>query len=82
MNDGQPGFVLDPSCQQLRRGFNGRYKYERLKTSGPARFRDRPVKDEMSHIQDALQYACLRIRNGLTGTRARAIKGGGFGGWT
>lgn len=82
MNDGQPGFVLDPSCQQLRRGFNGRYKYERLKTSGPARFRDRPVKDEMSHIQDALQYACLRIRNGLTGTRARVIKGGGFGGWT
>lgn len=82
MNDGQPGFLLDPSCSQLRRGFNGRYKYERLKTSGPARFRDRPVKDEMSHIQDALQYACLRVRNGLTGIRARSVKGGSFGGWT
>lgn len=82
MNDGMPGFLLDPSCSQLRKGFNGRYKYERLKTSGPARFRDRPVKDDMSHIQDALQYACMRIRNGLVGPKARAVKTTSNKGWT
>lgn len=82
MADGNPGFLLDPSCTNLRKGFNGRYKYERLKTSGPARYRDRPVKDISSHIQDALQYACLRIRNGLTGTRVRAIKTNSSKGWT
>jgi hypothetical protein len=82
MADGMPGFVLDPSCKQLRRGFNGRYRYERLKTSGPARFRDRPIKDEMSHIHDALQYACLRIRAGLNPVRARSLSTKSSKGWT
>ena len=82
MSDGQPGFLLDPSCKQLRRGFNGRYRYERLKTSGPARFRDRPVKDDMSHIMDALQYACLRIRSGLNPVRARPVKTASSRAWT
>lgn len=81
MADGQPGFLLDPRCRQLRRGFNGRYRYERLKTSGSARYRDRPVKDEMSHIQDALQYACLRVRSGLAQTRARPVVTASNKGW-
>lgn len=82
MADGAPGFLLDPSCKQLRRGFNGRYRYERLKTSGPMRFRDRPVKDEMSHIQDALQYACMKIRSGLSPVRAREVRVTSNKGWT
>jgi hypothetical protein len=71
--DGQSGFILDPSCRQLRRGFIGRYRYERLRTNGSARYRDRPVKDDHSHIHDALQYACLRIRSGLNPVRAKAV---------
>ena len=82
MADGMPGFLLDPSCRELRRGFNGRYRYERIKTSGPARFRDRPIKDDSSHIQDALQYACLKMRSGLNPQRARAIKTANNKGWT
>jgi len=82
MADGQPGFLIDPRCRELRRGFNGRYRYERLRTSGQARFKDRPIKDDSSHIQDALQYACLRIRSGLTPIKAKTVKTSSNKGWT
>jgi len=82
MADGLPGFILDPRCRELRRGFNGRYRYERLKVSGPSRYRDRPLKDDSSHIQDALQYACLRVRSGLNPIRAKPIKTASNKGWT
>ena len=81
MIDGQPGFLLDPRCRNLRRGFNGRYRYERLRTSGSARFKDRPVKDDMSHIQDALQYACLKLRSGVTTAKARPVLAASNRGW-
>ena len=82
MADGHPAFALNPRCTWLRKGFLGRYKYERLKTSGPARYKDRPVKDMTSHIQDALQYACLRVRSGLTPQRARPTVKKSAKGWT
>ena len=82
MIDGGPGFILNPSCKTLRKGFNGRYRYERLKISGSARYRDTPVKDEFSHPHDGLQYLCLRMRNGLTPVRARGIKSVSNKGWT
>lgn len=82
MIDGGAGLLLDPSCQTLRKGFNGRYRYERLKTSGSARYRDRPVKDQFSHPHDALQYLCMRVRNGLQPVRARAITRPSAKGWT
>ena len=82
MSDGKPAFMLNPRCTNLRKGFLGRYKYERLKTSGLARYKDRPVKDMYSHIQDALQYACLRVRSGITPARARAVRKTSSKGWT
>ena len=82
VSDGQAGFILDPSCREMRRGFNGRYRYERLKVSGQARFRDRPIKDDSSHIQDALQYACMRIRSGLSPVMARTVITTSNKGWT
>jgi len=82
MMDGEPAFLLNPRCTNLRKGFLGRYKFERLKTSGNARYKDRPVKDIYSHIQDALQYACLKVRSGLTPARARAVTKRSSKGWT
>lgn len=73
LSAGQPGFLLDPSCKMLRKGFNGGYRYERLKVSGTARFKDRPVKDKFSHIHDALQYGCLHMRTEMSPVRARTI---------
>jgi hypothetical protein len=79
---GEPGFLLDPSCKMLRKGFNGGYRYERLKTSGPAKFKDRPVKDKFSHIHDALQYGCLQMRGDINPVRARPVAQHSMQGWT
>ena len=43
----------------LRRGFNGRYQYERVNVIGDERFRDVPLKNDFSHLHDALQYGAL-----------------------
>ena len=65
--DGQPGFLVDrENCDILRRGFLGRYMYERVNISGGLKYKDIPSKSGPSgrytHVQDALQYAALRTR--------------------
>ena len=52
------GFLLDPSCQVLREGFEGGYHYQQRKVTG-AVYADKPEKNEYSHVHDALQYAAL-----------------------
>lgn len=79
---GDPGLLLDPSCKTLRKGFNGGYRYERLKVSGPARHKDRPVKDKHSHPHDALQYGCLQMRYEMNPVRARTVQVASAVGWT
>lgn len=80
---GDPGFLLDPCCTKLRKGFNGRYRYAQLKASGPSRFKDRPEKDEHSHPHDALQYGCLQMRAGLSPIRVMPVsKRRSSRGWT
>lgn len=79
---GEPAFLVDPSCKMLRKGFNGGYRYERLKTSGPTKYKDRPVKDKYSHIHDALQYGCLQLRGDMNPVRAQTVAQTSMGGWT
>jgi len=59
--DGEPAFLLSPSCKTLRKGFNGGYRYRRLQVSGEDRYTDSPEKNGYSHPHDALQYAGLHI---------------------
>lgn len=79
---GEPGYLLDPSCTMLRRGFNGRFHYARINASGGSRFKDRPDKNEYSHPHDANQYGCLYHRAGLTPSRALPEKKRSARGWT
>ncbi len=72
--DGAAGFLVDPSCKVLKKGFASGYRYERLKASGPERFKDRPVKDKYSHIHDALQYGCMYLRGNINPVVARPVK--------
>ena len=65
MTDGDPAFVLSPSCRVLRKGFNGGYQYRRLQVAGDERYTSKPDKNAYSHPHDALQYGCLRLRGGL-----------------
>lgn len=44
-----PGFIVDPSCTHLRKGFNGGYHFKRVQVGGKAIFRDKPDKNEYSH---------------------------------
>ncbi len=81
MAGGEPGFLLDPNCKTLRKGFIGGYRFERLKVSGEI-YKERPVKDRFSHIHDALQYACLRVRSTAAPVKARTVKKPSSKGWT
>ena len=63
LTDGKPTFIVDPRCDTIRRGFNGRYQFKRLAVVGAERFRDVPDKNEFSHLADALQYAALHSLN-------------------
>jgi hypothetical protein len=56
---GRPALVVSPKCRTLRKAMNGAYCYERLKVSGADRFRDSPLKNEYSHVAEALQYAMV-----------------------
>ncbi len=58
--DGQPGFLLDPSCKMLRDGFIGGYHFRRLQVTGSeGMFKEEPAKNKYSHPHDALQYLIL-----------------------
>jgi len=61
--DGHPALLVDPGCDMIRRGFNGRYQYRRLQVVGEERYKDVPDKNDFSHLADALQYAALHSQN-------------------
>lgn len=71
---GVPGILIDPSCRMIVKGMRGGYRYERLKVSGSARFKDRPVKDKFSHVADALQYGCMHLRGDQQTVQARPVQ--------
>ena len=49
---------VDPSCEMLLKGFDGGYHYPYYKGT----LKGTPDKNIFSHIHDALQYACSKIR--------------------
>jgi hypothetical protein len=67
----QPAFQVDPECKKLIKGFNGEYKYKRLYDRRYDRYGDKPLKNEYSHIHDALQYAALFMERAIHRYRKR-----------
>jgi hypothetical protein len=60
LTGGKPMFVIDPeACPNLRKGFNGGYKYRRIQVVGQERYTDTPEKNRYSHPHDALQYVAM-----------------------
>lgn len=69
--DGEPGLVLSPRCKTLRKGFRGKYCYDRIQVGGVSRkFRDKPRKDKYSHPHDGLQYLAMMVRADEVGDMA------------
>ena len=64
MVDGQPGYLMDPSCRMLRKAKRGGYHYKRMQVSGQARYDDKPDKNKFSHVSDAEQYMMLGAGEG------------------
>jgi len=56
---GLPTYIVDPSCDMLIKGFNGGYFYP---FDNKKRLKDKPEKNEFSHIHDANQYLCSKVR--------------------
>lgn len=81
LSAGEPAFLLSPHCTVLRKGFNGRYRYARMKISGE-RYKERPEKDDFSHPHDALQYLCLGLRQGYRRVAAQEVQNVSASAWT
>lgn len=60
--DGQPGLLVHPRCERVRKGFQGEYHYRRLAVGGgEERYAPKPDKNKYSHPHDALQYGAVEI---------------------
>lgn len=55
----QPAIKISPTCKRLVDGFEGGYAYPEIGNSGV--FRPDPMKNDYSHIHDALQYPATRL---------------------
>jgi hypothetical protein len=59
----KPGLLASPECKALRQGFNNGYVILRRKlTNGSGLTSDKPLKNDFSHVHDALQYGVLGVR--------------------
>jgi hypothetical protein len=67
------GFLIDPSCNVLRKGFISEYKYEKISSSKADRFKEKPEKNIYSHVHDALQYACVDLAEGRFQVRKKRV---------
>ena len=76
--DGDPAFVVDPRCTQLKAAMMGGYRYK-------ARGNGEIDKNKHSHVAEALQYLMLHIANanegGVTNVR-RDVRTIAAVGWT
>jgi len=59
---GRPKLLLHPRCEMLRKGFQGRYAYKKMRLAGnEERFHEVPDKNQYSHPHDALQYVAAHL---------------------
>lgn len=57
LEGGQPALLISPRCKTLRRALNSGYVYRRTNMAGgDGRYNYEPVKNQYSHVADALQY--------------------------
>jgi hypothetical protein len=61
LNRDKGGLLVSPACEGLIAAMRGGYRYSRLRARGTVDviYRDRPEKNEHSHLADALQYLAL-----------------------
>jgi hypothetical protein len=65
---GQVAIEIDRGgCPQLRKGFNGKYYYKRLRIIGEEKYTEEPNKNHpYSDVHDCLQYICTWLNKELS----------------
>lgn len=71
LDGGRPGFLLDPSCKVLRRGFLERYKWRRNRVTGDPTGVE---KNYESHVHEGGQYAALKLGTAHSRHRRSALE--------
>jgi len=69
--DGTPGLLIHPRCRTLRKAMAGKYQFARIQVAGDERYQDKPLKNEYSHVAEALQYLALGGGEGRSVVSAR-----------
>jgi hypothetical protein len=70
------GLLISPTNGILIKGFRGEYRMRRLQVVGQERYTDKPEKNLVSHIHDALQYAALAVEDSLVLTSEGSLDWG------
>ena len=68
LTDVGPGYLIDPGCKMLIRGFATGYRYD-INTKGVQD--TRPSKNAYSHPHDANQYMCMQFQRYISSTARR-----------
>lgn len=68
LTDMGPGFLIDPACKVLIRGFATGYRYD-INRKGVKD--ERPTKNQYSHPHDACQYLCMEFQRFATSNARR-----------
>ncbi|MFG1300356.1 hypothetical protein V5F49_11235 [Xanthobacter sp. V3C-3] len=79
MIDGRrPGLLISPRCRKLVQGFAYGYRFENVRKDSTSPFKEKPEKNDFSHVHDALQYGVLEIvgRYGVIDQAAKAGRPG------
>lgn len=67
MINGKSALLVDRNlCKTIRRGFIKDYYYQKVMLVGEERYKDVPLKNDVSHSHDALQYICLSVYDSST----------------
>jgi hypothetical protein len=64
--EGSPAIVISPTCEVLIKGLTGAYQFRRLQVVGEERFTDKPIKDDTSHVVEALHYGLMGAGMGVS----------------
>lgn len=61
--DGQPGWLLSPSCKTIRKGYNSHYRYKLTQVAAGESVINKaePEKNHWSHVANADEYAALGV---------------------
>lgn len=65
LRGGKPRLLIDPRLRVLHRGYSKKYILERTEIgkTGTGRFRSLPIKNDESHVADAVGELCLGVQN-------------------